>query len=119
MTSNNWLMRRDDDEKVGVRTRVQALIGDRGGGKLEQHFNDFLGQSTTDLIAAAVALVWRHPLAEVAGKTRTMPDEFIDAAGTGVTDAFRMYLRPLLGSGMPEAYRLRLNPVERAHRAED
>ena len=34
------------------------------------------------------------PLAEVAGKTRTMPDEFIDAAGTGVTDAFRMYLRP-------------------------
>ena len=54
------------------------------------------------------------PLAEVAGKTRTMPDEFIDAAGTGVTDAFRMYLRPLLGSGMPEAYRLRLNPVERA-----
>jgi 6-phosphofructokinase 1 len=53
------------------------------------------------------------PLAEVAGKTRTMPDEFIDAAGTGVTDAFRMYLRPLLGSGMPEAYRLRLNPVDR------
>jgi 6-phosphofructokinase 1 len=42
-----------------------------------------------------------------------MPDEFIDAAGTGVTDAFRMYLRPLLGSGMPEAYRLRLNPVDR------
>ena len=53
------------------------------------------------------------PLAEVAGKTRTMPDEFIDAAGTGVTDAFRMYLRPLLGSGMPEAHRLRLNPVDR------
>ena len=42
-----------------------------------------------------------------------------EVAGTGVTDAFRMYLRPLLGSGMPEAYRLRLNPVERAHRAED
>ncbi len=54
------------------------------------------------------------PLAEVAGKTRTMPDAFIDAAGTGVTDAFRMYLRPLLGSGMPEAHRLRLNPVGKA-----
>jgi 6-phosphofructokinase 1 len=27
-----------------------------------------------------------------------------------------MYLRPLLGSGMPEAYRLRLNPVEKALR---
>ena len=47
-----------------------------------------------------------------------MPDEFIDAAGTGVTDAFRMYLRPLLGSGMPEAHRLRLNPVEGAGAAE-
>ena len=34
-------------------------------------------------------------------------------AGTGVTDAFRMYLRPLLGSGMPEAHLLRLNPVEK------
>ena len=53
------------------------------------------------------------PLAEVAGKTRTMEDAFIDARGTGVTDAFRMYLRPLLGSGMPEAYRLRLNPVDK------
>ena len=47
------------------------------------------------------------PLQAVAGKTRHMPDEFIDAAGTGVTDAFRLYLRPLLGSGMPDAYRLR------------
>ena len=53
------------------------------------------------------------PLPEVAGKTRTMPDEFIDPSGTGVTDAFRMYLRPLLGSSLPEAYRLRLNPVEK------
>jgi 6-phosphofructokinase 1 len=47
----------------------------------------------------------------VAGKTRVMEDEFIDAAGTGVTDAFRMYLRPLLGSGMPDAFRLRNNRV--------
>ena len=70
-------------------------------------------------ISSVSAILTSTPLAEVAGKTRTMPDEFIDAAGTGVTDAFRMYLRPLLGSGMPEAYRLRLNPVERAHRAED
>ena len=51
------------------------------------------------------------PLDTVAGKTRTMEDEFIDAQGTGVTDAFRMYLRPLLGSGMPDAFRLRNNRV--------
>ncbi|PTT87172.1 6-phosphofructokinase [Pelomonas sp. HMWF004] len=53
------------------------------------------------------------PLASVAGKTRTMEDHFINDAGTDVTDAFRLYLRPLLGSGMPDAFRLRPNPVEK------
>ena len=47
----------------------------------------------------------------VAGKTRVMEDEFITASGTDVTDAFRLYLRPLLGSGMPDAFRLRHHPV--------
>jgi 6-phosphofructokinase 1 len=58
------------------------------------------------------------PLEAVAGKTRVMEDEFITANGTDVTDAFRLYLRPLLGSGMPDAFRLRHNPVEKilAHR---
>ncbi|MDB5759332.1 MAG: 6-phosphofructokinase [Burkholderia sp.] len=51
------------------------------------------------------------PLDAVAGKTRVMEDEFIDAEGTGITDAFQTYLRPLLGSGMPDAFRLRPNPV--------
>ena len=51
------------------------------------------------------------PLEAVAGKTRVMEDEFISASGTDVTDAFRLYLRPLLGSGMPDAHRLRLNKV--------
>ncbi|MET0856795.1 MAG: 6-phosphofructokinase, partial [Telluria sp.] len=51
------------------------------------------------------------PLESVAGKTRVMEDEFISASGTDVTDAFRRYLQPLLGSGMPEAHRLRAAPV--------
>lgn len=51
------------------------------------------------------------PLDAVAGKTRTMEDAFISESGTDVTDAFRLYLRPLLGSGMPEAFRLRPNAV--------
>ena len=51
------------------------------------------------------------PLQAVAGKTRTMEDEFISASGTDVTDAFRLYLRPLLGSGMADAFRLRPNAV--------
>ena len=51
------------------------------------------------------------PLEAVAGKTRVMEDEFIAASGTDVTDAFRLYLRPLLGSDMPDAFRLRGHPV--------
>ena len=47
----------------------------------------------------------------VAGKTRVMEDEFITASGTDVTDAFRLYLRPLLGSGLPDAFRLRAAAV--------
>ena len=50
-------------------------------------------------------------LEAVAGKTRVMEDEFISASGTDVTDAFRLYLRPLLGSGLPDAFRLRHHPV--------
>jgi 6-phosphofructokinase 1 len=45
-----------------------------------------------------------------------MDDAFIAASGTDVTDAFRMYLRPLLGSGMPDAFRLRTNPVAKVLR---
>lgn len=52
-------------------------------------------------------------LRDVAGKTKVMADEFISESGTDVTDAFRMYLRPLLGSRMPDAYRLRQNYVPR------
>jgi 6-phosphofructokinase 1 len=54
-----------------------------------------------------------QPLDQVAGKTRTMEDEFITPSGTDVTDAFRLYLRPLLGSGMPDAFRLRGASVEK------
>jgi len=53
------------------------------------------------------------PLADVAGKTRVMEDQFISAAGTDVTDAFRLYLRPLLGGGMPDAFRLRPARVDK------
>jgi ATP-dependent phosphofructokinase / diphosphate-dependent phosphofructokinase len=57
------------------------------------------------------------PLDAVAGKTRVMEDEFIAPSGTDVTDAFRMYLRPLLGKGMPDAFRLRTNTVPKILKA--
>ncbi|PKM52164.1 MAG: 6-phosphofructokinase [Firmicutes bacterium HGW-Firmicutes-7] len=47
------------------------------------------------------------PLEHVAGKTKIMPNEFINADENNVTDAFKFYLRPLLGSGFATAHRLR------------
>jgi 6-phosphofructokinase 1 len=47
------------------------------------------------------------PLASVAGKTRKMPDEFINSESNGVTTAFDHYCRPLIGSSVPEPHRLR------------
>jgi 6-phosphofructokinase 1 len=52
-------------------------------------------------------------LSSVAGKTRVMEDELIAASGTDVTDAFRLYLQPLLGGGMPDAHRLRAPVVQK------
>jgi 6-phosphofructokinase len=53
------------------------------------------------------------PLSEVAGKTRHMPDEFINKEGNNVTDAYKFYVRPLLGSGLQSADRLRAPMAEK------
>jgi len=47
------------------------------------------------------------PLHELAGKTKIMPNEFINASGNNVTDAFTNYARPLIGSCMQYAHRIR------------
>jgi 6-phosphofructokinase 1 len=47
------------------------------------------------------------PIEAVAAKTKTMPDEFLNSAANGVTDAFYAYCRPLVGSGFPETHRIR------------
>ncbi len=46
-------------------------------------------------------------LHNVAGKTKTMPLEFINSTGNGITDAFKFYARPLLGSGVQNAHVIR------------
>ena len=46
-------------------------------------------------------------LEDIARKTRHMPAEYINSEGNGVTDEFKYYLRPLIGSGFPVAHRLR------------
>ncbi|MGB9992898.1 6-phosphofructokinase [Pseudoduganella rhizocola] len=85
--------------EVGEKAVQYAMWGSRNGS---------VAIKRTGFYSADYELL---PLEAVAGKTRTMEDEFITDSGTDVTDAFRMYLRPLLGSGMPDAYRLRPAPV--------
>ncbi|MBN8503394.1 MAG: 6-phosphofructokinase [Burkholderiales bacterium] len=85
--------------EVGEKAVQYAMWGDRNGS---------VAIRRTGFYSADYDLL---PLEAVAGKTRTMEDEFIAASGTDVTDAFRLYLRPLLGSGLPDAFRLRPNAV--------
>jgi 6-phosphofructokinase 1 len=53
------------------------------------------------------------PLEDVAAKTKLMPDEFINKAGNHVTDAFKFYVRPLLGSGLQSPAQLRAPKVDK------
>ena len=85
--------------EVGEKAVQYAMWGDRDGS---------VAIKRTGFYSVDYELV---PLETVAGKTRVMDDAFIADSGTDVTDAFRLYLRPLLGSGMPDAFRLRPNPV--------
>ncbi len=48
-----------------------------------------------------------HALAEIGGKTKVMPDDFINAEGNHVTPAFLDYARPLLGGELATVARLR------------
>jgi 6-phosphofructokinase len=52
-------------------------------------------------------------LHNVAGKTKLMPDSYINEKGNNVTDAFKYYLQPLLGADMPAASMLRAPRAEK------
>jgi 6-phosphofructokinase 1 len=85
--------------EVGEKAVQFAVWGNRNGSVAIKRSGDYAVDY--ELLA----------LEAVAGKTRVMEDEFIQAKGTDVTEAFKLYLRPLLGSGMPDAFRLRAAPV--------
>jgi ATP-dependent phosphofructokinase / diphosphate-dependent phosphofructokinase len=91
--------------EVGEKAVQYAMWGDQDGSVVIER----TGYYSVDYRLA--------PLEAVAGKTRTMPDEFIAPNGTDITDAFRLYLRPLLGKQLPDAYRLRPNKVAKILRA--
>src|SRR6266446_5392517 len=87
--------------EVGERAVRFALAADRDGSVAIKR----VGHYAVDYELA--------PLEAVAARTRVMEDALIDESGTDVTDAFRAYLQPLLGSGLPEAHRLRATAVPR------
>ena len=95
---------RAEAREVGEKAVQFAFWGDRSGS---------VAIKRTGFYSADYELL---PLEAVAGKTRTMEDQFIAPSGTDITDAFRLYLRPLLGSDLPDAYRLRYIPVAKVLR---
>ncbi len=85
--------------EVGEKAVQFAIWGDRDGSVAIRRSGHYAVDYTLQALEA------------VAGKTRTMEDELIAAAGNDVTPAFFDYLKPLLGAGMPEAGRLRAPAV--------
>ena len=90
--------------EVGEKAVQYAMWGDRDGSVAIKRTGNY--SVDYELVS----------LQSVAGKTRVMEDEFLSPSGTDVTDAFRLYLRPLLGSGMQDAFRLRPNKVAKVLR---
>ena len=91
--------------EVGEKAVQFAVWGDRDGSVTIHRAGDY----AVDYKLSA--------LEEIAGKTKVMADHFIAADGNHVTDAFRAYLKPLLGSDMPQAGRLRRTPVAKILKA--
>jgi 6-phosphofructokinase 1 len=90
--------------EVGERAVQFAMRGDSDGSVAIKRVGDY------------ASAYQRIALTDVAGKTRTMEDALIADSGTDVTDAFRDYLRPLLGARLPEAHRLRAAAVAKVLR---
>ncbi len=79
----------DRDEALGLGqfAASQALSGNVDGSCAIQRVSDDPYKSEFKLV----------PLKSVAGKTRHMPDAYINAEGNDVTDAFMTWGRPLIG----------------------
>jgi len=86
---------RREAREVGEFAVKQAIWGTGNGSVAIRRTGDY-----------AVDYAWVK-LDKVAAKTKVMADAFIAPSGSDVTPAFRDYLRPLLGIGLPQPARLR------------
>lgn len=84
---------------VGCVSQVDQVeareVGEKAAQYAIRHNQD--GSVAIRRIADYAVEYFLTPLETVAGKTRLMPDEFINADGNGVTEAFINYCRPLVG----------------------
>ncbi len=88
-----------------VDQREAREVGEKGAQfAMRDNVNGSIAIVRTGDYAVDYRLV---PLMDIAGKTRHMPDHFINDAGNNVTEAFRGYALPLMGSGLESAHRLR------------
>ncbi|MBN2221044.1 MAG: 6-phosphofructokinase [Vallitaleaceae bacterium] len=90
---------RQEAREVGEKA-VQFAICSENGGSVAM---DRIGDYCVDYVL--------KPLLDIAGKTKHMSDEFINEEGNHVTEAFRSYMRPLLGNDLPEIHLLRAPKV--------
>ncbi|MBU3176015.1 6-phosphofructokinase [Clostridium estertheticum] len=90
---------RNEAREVGEKA-AQYALWDNVGGSITIHRT---GHYSVDYRLT--------PLDLVAGKTKVMPDNFINSECNNVTEAFINYARPLLGSEMHYAHRLRASKV--------
>ena len=88
--------------EAGQRAVQFAMLGEQDGSVAIRRTGDY---------EASFVL---QPLEAVAARTRTMDDKLIAPRGNDITDAFRHYLQPLLGGGLPEVARLRAPQVGKA-----
>ncbi len=87
--------------EVGIKGVQFAASEDRDGSVTINRVGDYQVEYRLDA------------LEDIAGKTKVMSDDMINAAANGVTQIFLDYLTPLLGSDMPEAHRLKAPRVKK------
>ena len=88
-----WQSPVDREEAIGCgREAVRAVLeGDSG---------KMVGIERVSTEPYEARLI-RIPIEQVMLDERTLPDEYINESGNGVTDAFRTWCRPLLGPALP------------------
>ncbi len=86
---------RNEAREVGERAVQFAVWGEQDGSVGIKR----MGNYSVDYVL--------NKLEDVARIPRSMPEEFINKEGNNITDEFRLYCRPLLGSGIRATAKLR------------